>query len=82
MTTAKFLFLAGWAIFLVGLVFGLIVWIPKWLDGFGWPWDPDAWKRRMRHTYGPMSRRDAVLWLISLALLTVGMILIGIGSSP
>jgi hypothetical protein len=81
MNAAGISFLTGWAIFIVGLVFGLIVWIPKWIDGMGWPWDPKAWKRRMRHKFGPMSRREAVLWLLALALLVVGVVLIGIGRS-
>jgi hypothetical protein len=81
MTAARFLFLTGWVIFVVGLALGLVVWIPKWIDGLGWPWDPEAWKRRMRHQFEPMRRGEAKLWLIALVLLVAGAALIAIGRS-
>jgi hypothetical protein len=79
MTAAAVFVWSGFALFAIGLVLGLIVWVPKWLDGFGWPWDPEAWKRRMRHKFGPMSRREAKLWLVSLALLVAAAGLVATG---
>jgi uncharacterized protein YjeT (DUF2065 family) len=79
MTAAVILIRSGVALFVVGLVLGLIVWIPRWIDGLGWPWDPKAWKRRVRRQFEPMRRGEAKLWLIGLALLVAGAALIAIG---
>ena len=81
MSIAKILVLSGAASFAVGLVLGLIVWLPKWWDGLGWPWDPRAWRRRMAHRFLPMSVSDAKLMLLSLAMLAAGGLLFWLGKT-